>query len=113
MTQLPYQEHVFVRNHPSLLEVFRNQSERLRACLDGWLASRKADIDLASLKIISTEGDQEGFLTLGFDETQWLACRLETGRQAHQVRIAFRSTSHEITLRTLPRDAFGDRVDEF
>lgn len=111
---LGYQDHVFpIEPMEDLLGALKRSPEILRECLDGWLASRKAQIDLSSLRILDREAGDQGVITLGFEETQWLACRLETGSQPHQVRIPYRIEAGKVVLSTLPRDDFGERVDEF
>lgn len=114
LTMLTYQDHSFpLAPEEDLLAALKRAPESLRICLDGWMASRKADLELSSLRLIEREGGERGVITLGFEETQWLACRLETGSQPHQVRIPFRIEEGMVVLSTLPRDAFGERIDEF
>lgn len=112
MSALTYQDHTFSPLQDDLLSTLRHQPEILRASLDGWLHSRKGEIDFASLQLLGREGTERGTITLAFQETQWLACQLETGCQPHTVRISFRIANGNLILSTLPREAFGDRQDE-
>jgi hypothetical protein len=80
-----------------------------RAALDGWIG-RKSEIEAGSIHVVGI--DPEGFLELSFRETQWLACRMETGSAGHTYRIRYRIDGGRLILSTLPRDAFEDRVDD-
>ncbi|HNY30598.1 MAG TPA: hypothetical protein PKO15_06895 [Fibrobacteria bacterium] len=108
----PYQDHAFAYNDKDIQSSLAEDPETLGRCLDGWLASRKAEIDPSSLRILAQEGDLSGSITLTFQETQWQACRMETGCQSHRVTIPFRIQGNSLILSTLPRDAFGERQDD-
>lgn len=94
-----------------LLQALRSDPRALRTCLDGYIQSRRADIDIESIHV-RLEGQDEGFLELSFQETQWMACRLETGSQPHRIRLAYRLEEATLVVSSLPREAFEDRVDE-
>ncbi len=87
--------------------------EVARALLDGWIEGRTSEVDLGALRVTLLEGDERsGALEMGFDETSWAACRLETLRAPHRGRIPFRIEGDVLLLESLPRDAFEDRSDD-
>lgn len=87
--------------------------EVAKALLDGWIEGRTSDVDLSTLRVTLLEGDdQAGAVEIGFDETSWAACRLETLRAPHRGRIPFRRNGEVLQMESLPRDAFEDRSDD-
>lgn len=87
--------------------------EVAKALLDGWIEGRTSDVDLSTLRVTLLEGDdQAGAVEIGFDETSWAACRLETLRAPHRGRIPFRRDGEVLLMESLPRDAFEDRSDD-
>lgn len=87
--------------------------EVAKALLDGWIEGRTSDVDLTTLRVTLLEGnDQAGAVEIGFDETSWAACRLETLRAPHRGRIPFRRDGEVLLMESLPRDAFEDRSDD-
>ena len=87
--------------------------EVAKALLDGWIEGRTSDVDLSTLRVTLLEGDEmSGAVEIGFDETSWAACRLETLRAPHRGRIPFRREGGSLLLESLPRDAFEDRSDD-
>ena len=113
-----YQEHIFALLpgadlRSRLLASLRANPAILRNALDGWFESRKADLDLNSLSVEALDGGpQEGSFELAFRETSWQACRMETASAPHRPRIRYRIDGGSLILSTLPRNAFGERVDE-
>lgn len=108
-----------VASHPDLDFVatvkasLQAHPEVARALLDGWIEGRTAEVDLATVRVTLLEGDDRaGAVELGFDETTWAACRLETLRAPHRGRIPFRREGDAFLMDSLPRDAFEDRRDE-
>jgi len=87
--------------------------EVAKALLDGWIEGRTSEVDLSTVSVIHLEGDAEaGALEIGFDETSWAACRLETLRAPHRGRIPYRREGDALLLDSLPRDAFEERSDD-
>ena len=113
-----YQEHIFAlvlgTDLPdSILASLRADPTVLRSALDGWFESRKAELDLDSLSVIAVEGGpREGNFELAFREASWQSCRMEWTSAPHNPRIRYRIEGPSLVLSTLPRDAFGERVDE-
>lgn len=87
--------------------------EVAKALLDGWIEGRTSEVDLSTLRVTLLEGDEHsGALEMGFEETSWAACRLETLRAPHRGRIPFRREGEVLLMESLPRDAFEDRSDD-
>jgi len=115
---LAYRDHIFAlvlgTDLPStLLASLRADPTVLRSALDGWLESRKAELDLASISVLALEGDPlAGSFELAFHENSWQSCRMEWASAPHNPRVQYRIQGESLILSTLPRDAFGERVDD-
>ena len=111
---LDYQEHRFAMNAQGDLardieHALEADPKRTRAALDGWI-SRSAEIGPGSIRVEVV--DPTGEIELSFLESQWFACRVERGEAQHRHPVRFRLEPGALILRTLPRDALGERVDE-
>lgn len=83
----------------------------LREALDGYVERRRDGIEPGSLRVHAWNPEARK-LGLAFEETRWEACRLETTRAPRTLELDAWIDGDAIVLRTLPRDAFGERVDE-
>lgn len=99
---------------PERLEAsLRASPEETKALLDGWIEGRTSEVDLATLRVRMLEGDEmSGAVEIGFDESSWAACRLETLRAPHRGRVPYRREGEVLLMESLPRDAFDERHDE-
>jgi hypothetical protein len=117
---LIYQTHrIPLVQDPSLAFLDRLQAsllaapEATKALLDGWIEGRSSEVDLTTLRVRMLEGDEaSGAVEIGFDESSWAACRLETLRAPHRGRVPYRREGDVLLMESLPRNAFEERHDE-